>query len=67
LNGSLQEKIEHWFAQGAEAIGNKDAEAAFFELRGALESLHALPDEHAQRTLLALAERARPRPIPARR
>jgi len=34
----LQEKIEHWFAQGAEAIGNKDAEAAFFELRGALES-----------------------------
>ena len=29
------------------------------ELAGALESLHALPDEHAQRTLLALAERAR--------
>jgi 2,3,4,5-tetrahydropyridine-2-carboxylate N-succinyltransferase len=38
LNGSLQEKIEHWFAQGADAIGNKDAEAAFFELRGALEA-----------------------------
>jgi 2,3,4,5-tetrahydropyridine-2,6-dicarboxylate N-succinyltransferase len=38
LNGSLQEKIEHWFAQGAEAVGNKDAEAAFFELRGALEA-----------------------------
>jgi 2,3,4,5-tetrahydropyridine-2-carboxylate N-succinyltransferase len=38
LNGSLQEKIEHWFAQGAEAVGNKDAEAAFFELRDALES-----------------------------
>jgi 2,3,4,5-tetrahydropyridine-2,6-dicarboxylate N-succinyltransferase len=37
-NGSLQEKIEHWFAQGAEAIGNKDAEAAFFELRAALEA-----------------------------
>jgi 2,3,4,5-tetrahydropyridine-2-carboxylate N-succinyltransferase len=34
----LQEKIEHWFARGAEAIGNKDAEAAFFELRGALEA-----------------------------
>jgi hypothetical protein len=28
------------------------------ELAGALESLHALPDEHAQRCLLALAERA---------
>jgi hypothetical protein len=26
------------------------------ELAGALESLHALPDEHAQRSLLALAE-----------
>jgi 2,3,4,5-tetrahydropyridine-2-carboxylate N-succinyltransferase len=38
LNGSLQEKVEHWFAQGAEAIGNKDAEAAFLELRGALEA-----------------------------
>ena len=33
------------------------------ELSGALESLHALPDEHAQRTLLTLADRAvRPRP-----
>jgi 2,3,4,5-tetrahydropyridine-2-carboxylate N-succinyltransferase len=38
LNGSLQERVEHWFAQGAEAIGNKDAEAAFLELRGALEA-----------------------------
>ena len=38
LNGSLQERIEHWFAQGAEAVGNKDAESAFFELRSALEA-----------------------------
>jgi 2,3,4,5-tetrahydropyridine-2-carboxylate N-succinyltransferase len=38
LNGSLQEKIEHWFAQGAEAIGNKEAERAFQELRDALEA-----------------------------
>jgi hypothetical protein len=30
------------------------------ELAGAVESLNALPDEHAQRSLLALAERARP-------
>ena len=35
------------------------------ELSGAIESLHALPDEHAQRSLLALAERAR-RPRPRR-
>src|SRR3954465_11596561 len=33
------------------------------ELAGALESLHALPDEHAQHTLVTLAERAmRPKP-----
>ncbi|MBS1821438.1 MAG: 2,3,4,5-tetrahydropyridine-2,6-dicarboxylate N-succinyltransferase [Acidobacteria bacterium] len=38
LNDSLQEKIEYWFAQGAEAVGNKDAEAAFFALRNALEA-----------------------------
>ena len=35
---SLQERIEHWFAQGAAAVGNGEAEAAFFELRSALES-----------------------------
>ncbi len=38
LNGTLQEKIEHWFAQGAAAVGNGEAEAAFFELRDALEA-----------------------------
>ena len=35
---NLETRIEHWFAQGAEAVGNKDAEAAFHELRGALEA-----------------------------
>jgi 2,3,4,5-tetrahydropyridine-2,6-dicarboxylate N-succinyltransferase len=35
---SLQERIEHWFAQGAAAVGNDEAEAAFFELRNALEA-----------------------------
>jgi 2,3,4,5-tetrahydropyridine-2-carboxylate N-succinyltransferase len=38
LNGTLEERVEHWFAQGAGAIGNAEAEAAFFELRGALEA-----------------------------
>ena len=38
LNESLQEKIEHWFAQGAAATGNSEAEAAFYELRNALEA-----------------------------
>jgi hypothetical protein len=41
---------------GRLALEVPDLELA--ELAGALESLHALPDEHAQRTLLALAERA---------
>jgi hypothetical protein len=42
---------------GRLALETPDLELA--ELAGAVESLHALPDEHAQRTLLALAERAR--------
>jgi 2,3,4,5-tetrahydropyridine-2-carboxylate N-succinyltransferase len=37
-NGTLEERIEHWFAQGAAAVGDTEAEAAFFELRGALEA-----------------------------
>ena len=37
-NDTLEQRIEHWFAQGAEAVGNKEAEAAFFELRSALEA-----------------------------
>jgi hypothetical protein len=47
---------------GRLALETPDLELA--ELTGALESLHALPDEHAQRMLLALAQRAR---APARR
>jgi 2,3,4,5-tetrahydropyridine-2-carboxylate N-succinyltransferase len=38
LSETLQERIEGFFAQGAAAIGNADAEAAFFELRAALEA-----------------------------
>ena len=35
---TLQERVEHWFAQGAAAIGQAEAEATFFELRSALEA-----------------------------
>ena len=35
---TLQKRVEHWFAQGAAAIGQPEAEATFFELRGELES-----------------------------
>ena len=38
LNGTLEERIERCFAQGTDAVGNAEAEAAFFELRAALES-----------------------------
>ena len=34
----LEAVIEHWFAQGAAAIGNAEAEQAFFALRGELET-----------------------------
>ena len=37
-NGTLEERIEHWFAQGAAATGEAEAEAAFLELRSALEA-----------------------------
>jgi 2,3,4,5-tetrahydropyridine-2,6-dicarboxylate N-succinyltransferase len=37
-NDTLKERIEYWFTQGTEAIGNTQAEAAFLELRGALEA-----------------------------
>ena len=36
--GTLQERVEYWFEQGASAVGHRKAEAAFLELRGGLES-----------------------------
>lgn len=38
LDGTLEQRIEHWFAQGTAAVGNKEAEAAFLELRLGLEA-----------------------------
>jgi 2,3,4,5-tetrahydropyridine-2-carboxylate N-succinyltransferase len=35
---TLETAIEHWFAQGAAAVGNVEAEAAFYELRNGLEA-----------------------------
>ena len=37
-SGRLEERIEHWFAQGTAAIGNEKAEEDFLELRASLES-----------------------------
>src|SRR5665213_372719 len=38
MQNDLQASIEHWFAEGPAAIGNKDALKAFLKLRGALEA-----------------------------
>ncbi|HEY5330330.1 MAG TPA: 2,3,4,5-tetrahydropyridine-2,6-dicarboxylate N-succinyltransferase [Acidobacteriaceae bacterium] len=38
MQNDLQASIEHWFTQGPAAIGNKDALAAFLQLRDALEA-----------------------------
>ncbi|HVG26674.1 MAG TPA: 2,3,4,5-tetrahydropyridine-2,6-dicarboxylate N-succinyltransferase [Acidobacteriaceae bacterium] len=35
---SLEQSIEHWFAEGPAAVGNSDAVAAFYQLRDALEA-----------------------------
>ena len=37
-NEALQDRIEYFFALGADAVGNADAMTAFLELRGALEA-----------------------------
>jgi len=38
LDGTLEATIEHWFARGAAAVGDAEAEAAFFALRAELEA-----------------------------
>jgi 2,3,4,5-tetrahydropyridine-2-carboxylate N-succinyltransferase len=38
MQNDLQASIEHWFAQGPAAIGNKDAFKYFLQLRDALEA-----------------------------
>src|SRR5665213_2602615 len=50
LEGTLQDRIEYWFAQGAAAVGNKEADAAFLKLRSGLEAgalRAAEPDDSA--------------------
>src|SRR3954462_15792092 len=57
------ERFERSAVRWAGRLALEVPDLVLAELAGALASLHALPDEHAQRTLLMLAERARkPRP-----
>jgi hypothetical protein len=53
------ERFERSAVRWAGRLALEVPDLQLVELAGVLESLHALPDEHAQRTLLALAERAR--------
>jgi hypothetical protein len=55
------ERFEAAAVRWAGRLALETPDLTLLELTGALESLHALPDEHAQRTLLALAQRARGR------
>jgi hypothetical protein len=54
-----EERFEAAAVRWAGRLALEAPDLQLAELSGALESLHALPDEHAQRTLLALAARAR--------
>jgi hypothetical protein len=57
------ERFERSAVRWAGRLALEVPDLVLAELAGVLESLHALPDEHAQRSLLALADRAvRPRP-----
>ena len=38
MEGTLEERVEHWFGLGAAAVGSAEAEAVFLELRGGLEA-----------------------------
>jgi hypothetical protein len=53
------ERFERSAVRWAGRLALEVPDLVLAELAGVLESLGALPDEHAQRTLLALAERAR--------
>jgi hypothetical protein len=60
------ERFERSAVRWAGRLALEVPDLVLAELAGVLESLHALPDEHAQRSLLALADRAvRPRPAAA--
>jgi hypothetical protein len=59
------ERFEHSAIRWAGRLALEVPDLELAELAGALESLNALPDEHAQRTLLMLAERARKPRAPA--
>jgi len=70
IEAKADERFESAAVRWAGRLALEVPDLALAELAGALESLHALSDEHAQRSLLTLADRAvrpAPRPPPAGR
>jgi hypothetical protein len=59
IEAKNDERFERSAVKWAGRLALEVPDLALAELAGALESLHALPDEHAQRSLLMLADRAR--------
>jgi len=59
IEAKAEERFDAAAVRWAGRLALETPDISLAELSGALESLHALPDEHAQRTLLALADRAR--------
>ena len=58
IEAKAEERFDAAAVRWAGRLALETPDISLAELSGALESLHALPDEHAQRTLLALADRA---------
>ena len=59
IEAQAEERFEAAAVRWAGRLALETPGITLAELAGALESLGALPDEHAQRSLMALAERAR--------
>lgn len=59
IEAEAEERFDAAAVRWAGRLALETPDLTLAELTGALESLDALPDEHAQRVLLGLAERAR--------
>ena len=60
IEAEAEKRFDGAAVRWAGRLALETPDLALSELAGALESLDALPDEHAQRVLFGLAERARP-------
>jgi hypothetical protein len=60
IEREAEERFDAAAVRWAGRLAMETPDLELSELAGALECLEALPDEHAQRVLLGLAERARP-------